>query len=195
MNILYQSCELHAQSCPALVTWWTVAYQAPLPKGSSTQKYWCGLPCPSPGDLSNQGTKPTSLASPALAGGFFTTSATWDAPYQSLLYPTETETIPPNPNPPAHWNTLVESWGCHLFQEEADTLFTSQFHLLPLSSLVRKEKWQEGLLDCLLSRFCSISEDLNILRIFKIPVVFLRAEVGWGKELWGTLYSAPESPA
>ena len=27
-----------------------------------------------------QGVKPTSLTSPALAGGFFTTSATWEAP-------------------------------------------------------------------------------------------------------------------
>ena len=34
------------------------------------------LPCPSPVDLPNPGTEPTSLVSPALAGGFFTTSAT-----------------------------------------------------------------------------------------------------------------------
>ena len=36
-----------------------------------------GLPFPSPGDLPNPGLEPTSLASPALAGGFFTTSTTW----------------------------------------------------------------------------------------------------------------------
>ena len=35
---------------------------------------------PSPGNLPNPGIKPMSLASPALAGGFFTTSATWEAP-------------------------------------------------------------------------------------------------------------------
>ena len=35
---------------------------------------------PSPGDLPNPGIKATSLMSPALAGGFFTTSATWEAP-------------------------------------------------------------------------------------------------------------------
>ena len=34
----------------------------------------------SPGDLVNLGIKPVSLMSPALAGGFFTTSATWEAP-------------------------------------------------------------------------------------------------------------------
>ena len=31
-----------------------------------------------PGDLPNPGIKPTSLMSPASAGGFFTTSATWE---------------------------------------------------------------------------------------------------------------------
>ena len=34
---------------------------------------------PSPGDLPDPGIKPASLRSPALAGGFFTTSATWEA--------------------------------------------------------------------------------------------------------------------
>ena len=40
-------------------------------------KYWSGLPCRSPGDLPNPGIKPASFMSPALAGGFFTTSVTW----------------------------------------------------------------------------------------------------------------------
>ena len=38
--------------------------------GSSRQEYWSGLPFPSPGHLSDTGIEP---ASPALAGGFFTT--------------------------------------------------------------------------------------------------------------------------
>ena len=38
-----------------------------------------GLPFPPPGDLLNPGIHPQSPASPALAGGFFTTSATWEA--------------------------------------------------------------------------------------------------------------------
>ena len=33
-----------------------------------------------PGDLSNPGIKPLSLMSPALAGEFFTTGATWEVP-------------------------------------------------------------------------------------------------------------------
>ena len=45
----------------------------------SRQEYWSGLPSLSPGDLPDPGIKPVSLMSPALAGGFFTTSATWEA--------------------------------------------------------------------------------------------------------------------
>ena len=39
---------------------------------------WSGLPCPTPGDLSDPGTEATSLMSPVLAGEFFTTSPTWE---------------------------------------------------------------------------------------------------------------------
>ena len=38
------------------------------------QEYWGGLPFPIPGDLPDPGIKPVSLISPALAGGFFTTT-------------------------------------------------------------------------------------------------------------------------
>ena len=55
---------------------WTVACQASLSMGFSRQEYWSGLPFPPPEDLPNPGIEPASpksLASPALAGGFFTT--------------------------------------------------------------------------------------------------------------------------
>ena len=58
------------------VTSWTVAHQAPLSMGLARQEYWSGLRCPPPGDLSNPGTEPTSLTSPALAVRFFTTKPT-----------------------------------------------------------------------------------------------------------------------
>ena len=61
------------------MTPWTVAHQAPLSMGFSRQEYWSGLPLPSPGDLPDPKIEPTSLKSSALAGGFFTTSATWEA--------------------------------------------------------------------------------------------------------------------
>ena len=47
--------------------------------GFSRQENWSGLLCPSPGGLPNLGMEPVSLMSPTLAGGFFTTSTTWEA--------------------------------------------------------------------------------------------------------------------
>ena len=60
------------------VVLWTIAHQVLLSMGFSRKEYWSGLPCPSPGDLPNPGTEPTSLMFPALAGRFFTTCATWE---------------------------------------------------------------------------------------------------------------------
>ena len=53
------------------VTRWTVTHQTPPSMGFSRQEYWSGLPFPTPRDLPNPGIKPVSLASSALAGGFF----------------------------------------------------------------------------------------------------------------------------
>ena len=63
------------------VTPWTVALQAPLSMGFSRQEYWSGLPWPPPGGLPDPRTEPVSLMPPALVGGFFTTGATWEAPW------------------------------------------------------------------------------------------------------------------
>ena len=68
---------LVAQSCPTLCS--------PVgcsPPGSSVlgvlrQEYWSGLLFPSPGDLPGPWMESPSLASPALAGTFLTTSTTW----------------------------------------------------------------------------------------------------------------------
>ena len=57
--------------------------------GLSRQEYWSELPGPPPGDLPNPGIQPASLKSPALAGGFFTTIATWEAPQVDLLRSTQ----------------------------------------------------------------------------------------------------------
>ena len=42
------------------MTPWTVAYQTPPSMGFSRQKYWSGLPFPSPGDLPDPGIEPRS---------------------------------------------------------------------------------------------------------------------------------------
>ena len=47
--------------------------------GFPRQEYQDELSLPSPGDLPDLGIEPESLASPALAGGFFPTSAAWEA--------------------------------------------------------------------------------------------------------------------
>ena len=52
-----------------------VACQASLPMGFPRQKYWNRFPFLPPEDLPDPGIEP---ASPALAGGFFTSNATWD---------------------------------------------------------------------------------------------------------------------
>ena len=61
------------------VTPWTVAGEAPLSMGLSRQGYRSGLPFPSRKVLPDPETEPVSLAPPALADRFFTTSATWEA--------------------------------------------------------------------------------------------------------------------
>ena len=74
------------QSCVQLyVTPWTVAQQALLSVGFSRQEYWSGSPFPSPGDLAYPEIELSFLASSAVAGGFFTTSATWEADMLAFL--------------------------------------------------------------------------------------------------------------
>ena len=75
--VLEHVSEVKSLSCVRLfATPWTVAHQAPLCMGFSRQEHWSGLPFPSPGDLPDPGIEPSSFA---LAGRFFTTSATCEA--------------------------------------------------------------------------------------------------------------------
>ena len=46
--------------------------------GFPRQEYWSGFPLPSPVALPDPGIELVSPVSPALGGGFFTTSATWE---------------------------------------------------------------------------------------------------------------------
>ena len=79
-------CAKSLQSCLTLCDPMDVAHQAPLFMGFSRQEYWRELSCPPPGHLPDPGIKPASLMSPALAGGFFTTSATWEAHTHVSVY-------------------------------------------------------------------------------------------------------------
>ena len=69
----------------SFVTPWTVVHQAPLSRGLSRRESWSGLSFPPPGDLLNPGIEPASLATPALAGGFFTTDLPRKPPCFSLF--------------------------------------------------------------------------------------------------------------
>ena len=51
---------------------WIVTLKVCISIGFHRQKYWNGLPFPSPGDLPHPGIEPSSPAYPALAGRFFT---------------------------------------------------------------------------------------------------------------------------
>ena len=72
---LLHVCTKSLQSC---ANQQTIAFQALLSLGFSKGEYRSGLLCPSPGDLPDPGIEPASLTSLALAGRFFTTSATWE---------------------------------------------------------------------------------------------------------------------
>ena len=79
-NVCVCVCMLSRFSCVQLfVTPWTVARQTPASMRFSRQESWRGLPLPPPGNLPDPGIEPTSPVSPTLAGGFFTTSAPWEA--------------------------------------------------------------------------------------------------------------------
>ena len=53
---------------------WTVARQAPLSMEFPRQEHWSRLPSPYAGDLPDPVIEPASPVSPALVGGFFTTT-------------------------------------------------------------------------------------------------------------------------
>ena len=79
-------CCLSCISCvPLFAIPWTVAHQAPLSRGFSRQEYWSGLPYPPPRDLPNPRVELASSMSPALAGRFSTTNATWEALYEEYI--------------------------------------------------------------------------------------------------------------
>ena len=83
----------------------------------SRQEYWSELPHPPPGDLSDPGIEPVSLRSPALGGGFFTTSATLEA----LMGHMEINFINLSLN---NFNNLNQTKLCHLTYHYSLYLFS-----------------------------------------------------------------------
>ena len=58
----------------------------PSVHGIFQERYWSGLPFPSPGDVPDSRIGPTSLASPALAGRFFTTKRHMESPFKYFIF-------------------------------------------------------------------------------------------------------------
>ena len=106
--------------------------------GFPKQEYWSGLPFPSPGNLPNPGIKPTSLGSPALAGGVFTTeppgkpltsgSVQFSSVASDSLQPHESQHARPpcpSPTPGVHSDSRPSSQGCHPAISTSVVLFSS----------------------------------------------------------------------
>ena len=87
-GLAYTSLQLRTGECQSIwacawslshvrlfATPWTVTRQAYLSMGFSRQEYWSGLPFPTQGYFPDPGIQTPCLASSALAGGFFTTTA------------------------------------------------------------------------------------------------------------------------
>ena len=77
-------CKRKLTCIQLLATPWPVAPPDSSVHEVSQQEYWRGLPFPSPGDFPYPGIKPASPVSPAVAVGFFATSATWEAHLRNI---------------------------------------------------------------------------------------------------------------
>ena len=170
----------HFSHVQLFVTLWTVAYQAPLFMGFSRQECWSGLPFPTPRDLSNPGIEPVSLMSPALAGGFFTTSAPWDAlrtPYllssEELLMDKKEGTRKMSGSPP-----VLLSWEFRDIKWEMENI--SKIYILgiiwqSLYLVTHKSAWQpclrifqSGLNHVLTEWFQTVQRGVEILNVFTV---------------------------
>ena len=93
----------------------TVAHQSPLSVGFSRQEYWRGLSFPPPGNLPNPRIEPTSFPSPELAGGFFTTSASWKVLFPKLSKRAKSSK---NLNRKSSFLCLLQPWRRQMKSEE-----------------------------------------------------------------------------
>jgi len=109
---------------------WTVARQAPLSVGFPRQEYWSGLPFPPPGDLPYPGIESKSPASPALAGGFFTTE------------PPGKPKVTLTPIKYSSWNKIDEVKACRSSKTKACKILNKTLNLLELPFLATR--WRSG---------------------------------------------------
>ena len=122
------------------------------------QECWSGLPFRTPGDLSNPEIQPMSLASPALAGGFFTTAAPGKP---TLLY----YFIRIGNNllllkDGWIYFFLVDQWepGTEYFLKDTNFIFSSDWQMACISTDFQLSWMPKGPIDYLLSESIEASE-------------------------------------
>ena len=135
-------------------TVWTIACQTPLSKEFSRQAYLSWLPCPPPGDLHEAVIEPISPESPALAGGFFTTSTTGDAPLGRYswsnhwlcdwLYFHPVTSPLPGGQAGSKSNSII-SYSIFLVTSPTLKLFRDPSY--ELTSLAQTQEWSKGLVN------------------------------------------------
>ena len=116
---------------------WIVPHQAPLSMEFFRQEYRSGSPVPTPGYLPNPGIKPASLVSPALAGRFFTTSATLGSPV-SLT----SDSIKLNPHIGRVKSSQALEANKHWFLSQWSLLTCRQYLSHLRTSTVSSVKWE-----------------------------------------------------
>ena len=126
------------------MTPWAAACQVPLSMVFFRQEYWSRLPFPTPGNLPDPKIEPAYLASPALAGRFFTTvpptkpipgcSVQFSSVVSDSLRPHEPQhTRPPcpSPTPRVHPNPCPLSQWCHPTISSSVVLISSRPQSFP----------------------------------------------------------------
>ena len=108
--------------------------------GFSRQEYWNRLPFPTPGYLPASGIEPVSLASPALAVGFW---ATREADF--LLYGT---------SKPSHSTYPLSQWWSPRLPSTPQHHKQCSSEYLPMCSLRDQSNWCKLLNHILFTRFC-----------------------------------------
>ena len=103
------------------------------PPGSSVHgifqaRILSGLPLSTPGDLPDPGIKPASLVSPTLADMFFTTSATWEAPFSTTV---------------VEWQQVRVKWICNQNLELSFQISVSSECILSLLLLFSQQRFEK----------------------------------------------------
>ena len=117
--------------------------------GFSRQEYWDVLPCPPPGDLPGPWIEPWSLMSSALAGGFFTTSAAWEAPGYSIG----------SDNPESSSLTELRTQRLNSGEAEVASLLSKR------RRLTKRELWSNGIMIYACVRENHLSPDKEVQEV------------------------------